>query len=73
MKVKIESGINGRETKIYLDGKEVTHAYDAKLHLNASSLNTFEISYYPSTVEFEGLAKVIAIIDGKKYQLIEGE
>jgi hypothetical protein len=43
-----------RNTKIYLDEKEITGVFGVSVDLSADSINTAVIEFYPSEIEIEG-------------------
>ena len=63
MKLKIvATGMTGpgRQTKIYLDDKELTGVHAVSVDLDVDSVNTAVIEFYPSEIEIEGEYEVKA-------------
>lgn len=72
MKVKIESDRHGHG-RVYLDGKLANNVRSLRLDLGIEKINTVTLEYIADTVEFEGNAEVVAIIDGRKYKMIKDD
>jgi len=55
VKLKIQApGQTGRDTKIYLDGKELPGVYAISVGMGVDSVNNAVIEFYPSEIEIEG-------------------
>lgn len=72
MKVRIESGRIGTNTKVLFNEEIVKKITSLNLKIGLRSANQLEVTYLPESIEFEGEAEIIAVINNKKYKLIEG-
>jgi hypothetical protein len=55
VKLKIQApGQTNRDTKIYLDGKELSGVYAISVGMDVDSVNNAVIEFYPSEIEIEG-------------------
>lgn len=70
-KVKVEVDASGRG-KVFIDGKQQHQAAGVNIKVKAHQMTKISIDYHGREVEFEGEADVIAVINGRKYKLVEG-
>ncbi|QYR20812.1 hypothetical protein KZ483_24135 [Paenibacillus sp. sptzw28] len=70
MKVRIESERHS-QAKVYLDGQEGKNIRSIRLDVSVDEVNRLYLEHIPEAIQFEGEAQVIAVIDGRRYLLIE--
>lgn len=72
MKVKFSSTSHGKG-KLFFNDEEVSGATAIQINVRVDEINKAVVEYVRDVVEFEGEAEVIAVIEGRRYQLIEDE
>lgn len=70
-KVKVEVNASGKG-KVFIDGKQQREVVGIRINAQAMEMTKISIDYHGREVEFEGEADVIAVINGRKYKLVEG-
>jgi len=56
---------------LFIDEILQSNATACEINVEAGNMPTIEVTYISDAIEFEGDAQVVAIINGKRYKLIE--
>ena len=72
MDVRIENKTGlGKGTEIFFDNKQIKNATSLLLAIAVNDPVELAIDFIPNYVSYEGEANIIAVIEGRRYKLIE--
>lgn len=72
MKVKLNLTSHGRG-EMFFNDEPVIGVRSIHIDVGVKEINRVVVEYIPEVVEFEGEADVIAVVNGRRYSLIEDE